>query len=90
MGGEGVRMNLRVKLNVVLLALVTVSIGLIIFAAYNMSKAELTNAVLTGNRNLAEKTASDIEKIVEKEFSLLESIAKHPAVTNPDTDMHDK
>ncbi len=83
-------MNLKIKLNVVLLAIVTVSIGSIIFAAYNMSKTELMNSVLKENRNLAEKTASDIEKIVEREFAMLESMAKFPSITDPEIDMHDK
>ena len=83
-------MNLKVKLNGVLLAIVTVSIGSIIFAAYSMSKNELTNAVLKDNRNLAEKTASDIEKTVEKEFTMLETIAKFPSISDPEIDMHDK
>ena len=83
-------MNLKVKLNAVLLALVTVSIGSIIFAAYNKSKAELTNSVLKENRNLAEKTASDMEKTVEREFSMLETMAKFPSITDPKIDMKDK
>lgn len=83
-------MNLKIKLNAVLLAIVTFSIGLIIFAAYNMSKSELTDSVLKSNRNLAEKTASDIEKIVEKEFSMLESLAKFPSITDPKIDIYDK
>ena len=87
---RGVVMNLKIKLNVVLLAIVTISIGAIIFAAYNMSKAELTKSVLRENRNLAEKTASDIEKTVEKEFSMLESMAKFPSITDPEIDMLDK
>ena len=83
-------MNLKIKLNVVLLAIVTISIGAIIFVAYSMSKAELTNSVLKGNRSLAEKTASDIEKIVEREFAMLESMSKFPSIIDPETDMHDK
>ena len=83
-------MNLKKKLNVVLLAIVTVSIGTIIFAAYSMSKTELTNAVLKENRNLAEKTASDIETTVEREFAMLETTAKFPSISNPEIDMLDK
>ena len=83
-------MNLKRKLNVVLLAILTASVGAIIFAAYSMSKTELTNAVLRENRNLAEKTASDMEKTVEKEFAMLETISKFPSISNPDIDMHDK
>ncbi len=83
-------MNLKIKLNVVLLAIVSVSIGSIILVAYNKSKTELTNAVLRENRNLAEKTASDIEKIVEQEFTQLNTMAKFPSISNPDIDMLDK
>lgn len=83
-------MNLKVKLNFVLLAIVTVSIGSIIFTAYNISKTELTKAVLNENRNLADKTASDIEKTVEKEFAMLETMAKFPSISDPEIDMHDK
>ena len=83
-------MNLKIKLNFVLLAIVTVSIGSIIIAAYNISKAELTKAVLKGNQNLAEKTASDIETTVEREFTMIETMAKFPTIIDPETDMHDK
>ena len=83
-------MNLKIKLNVVLLTIVTVSIGSIIFVAYNKSKTELTNSVLKENQNLAEKTASDIEKIVEQEFTQLNTMAKFPSISNPDIDMLDK
>ncbi len=83
-------MNLRIKLNAVLLAIVTFSIGSIIFAAYRISKAELTKTVLKDNQNLAEKTASDIETIVEREFAMLETMSKFPSIADPEIDMHDK
>ena len=83
-------MNLKIKLNVVLLAIVTVSVGTIIFTASNMSKTELTNAVLKENRNLAEKTASDMEKTVEREFTMLETMAKVPTITDPEIDLLEK
>jgi methyl-accepting chemotaxis protein len=83
-------MKLKLKLNLVLLFVVGISISSIILVSYRKSKEELTKSVLQDNRHLAEKTASDISKIVESEFVMLETMAKFPTITDPDIDMKTK
>ena len=83
-------MSLKLRINLMLIAVIALSISAIIFFAYSKSKEELTDVVMKDNLDVAQKTASDIQLLVESDFRMLETIAKFPTITNPDGDMKEK
>lgn len=62
----------------------------VVFFSYRKAQSELTDAVRTGNMDLAHATASDIFNINDREVKMLTAMAKLSVIRDPNVDLHDK
>ena len=84
------QIGIRAKINLsIILDLMLTCFAVSAFLYVN-SKHQLENAVSEGNLNLARGTASDIFNINDREFKMLESLAKLDIIRNTQVDMRYK
>ena len=62
----------------------------VVFFSYKKASSELTEAVETGNKDLAHATASDIFNINDREVKMLTAMSKLSIIRDPDVDLYDK
>jgi len=83
-------MGIKGKINLAEAAIIIIALSIAALFSYRQSSKELTNAVETGNLDLAHATASDIYNINSREFKMLEALANLSIIRDPEVDLHDK
>jgi len=83
-------MGIKTKISLAMLGLIFLTASAIVTFSYRKSNEELTEAVETGNLNLAHAVAAKIQTISEREFSMLEGITRTSIFRDPEVDLREK
>lgn len=83
-------LGLKGKINAAIVTVMLISSACTVLFSYRKSSSELTASVETGNLNLVHTVAAEIQKINEREFKMLESVANLSIVRDPAVDMREK
>lgn len=83
-------LGIKSKITIAILLVMFLALAEVTVVSYENSKKQLTKAVDTGNLDLVHAVASEINTINEREFKMIESIAKLSNIRDPEVDMHDK
>lgn len=83
-------LGLKGKINLAIIAVILLSSSSIVLFSYRKSSAELSDAIETGNLDLAHAAAAEIHNINSGEFKMLESLANLSVIRDPQADMHEK
>ncbi|MDE5897798.1 MAG: methyl-accepting chemotaxis protein [Treponemataceae bacterium] len=82
--------GLKGKINLAIIAVILLSSSCIVLFSYQKSSAELSDAIETGNLDLAHASAAEIQNINSGEFKMLESLANLSFIRDPSADMYEK
>ena len=83
-------MGIKTKISAAMLSLIFITSTVIAALSYLQSKSELTKAVETGNKVLAEAVSAKIQTINGREFQMLEALANLSIIKDPDVDLKEK
>ncbi|MCR5290996.1 MAG: HAMP domain-containing protein [Treponema sp.] len=83
-------LGIKQKITISSIVLIFVTAAAIVLLSYRKSKAELTEAVETGNINIAQKVAAEIKVLNGRDFKMLETLANLTIIRDPEVDMHYK
>ena len=83
-------MGIKTRISLSMICLIFLTSATITTFSYLQSKYELTKAVETGNKNLAEAVATKIQIINGREFKMVETLANSSIFKDPEVDLRDK